>query len=589
MPKKPYDEDNRGNRNPANVAVGSTTVTGQPGTYNPPVILTRHLDPSTGQWVNQFGSTWDDSGGATPHYASAPDVPAPKTAAPAAAPTTTDSSGGPPLQPLPAGPAEQWFGKHGDEFTTPGPAQGYWGGVQGFFNSPDPSVATGRNVSDIMYNTPSATETYGDMYLKSGDFFNPGASESFFDNTKGFYTTPGAMESLYGDIKGQVLGPGTNVLTDRSGRVQDSIDKANTLENFFLKTLGNVGDKGYTEKMAGQYRPEASYSEQFLTGGGATGGLDKVYSRLQELQDRSIDERAAAGGAYNSGAALRARQESMRDLDTQHVRDIQTASTAADVAKIARLAEGRNLMEGADTSMRGRTALGYQGARGVDDVALARSDAMQKLYTGMSGEQRDKFKLAGDLADMSQDDALARILGGQGSSHTAQGDAIARITAGMDTAGKFTEARRQRLLDTVDLSAGASKREMDRITGAAPLVTAASTEKQLGLTGGVNAANIAEGARRNRMNDPINQSIDLANAKAGTYTTGTTAASNEQTQLFIEQINDLLKKGSTDATAQAQIGNLVLELGKMGMSAADLGLRAKYGANGKLTYEKTTP
>jgi hypothetical protein len=293
------------------------------------------------------------------------------------------------------------------------------------------------------------------------------------------------------------------------------------------------------------------------------------------------------------------------DLNAQHVKDVQAASNAADLSKIARLGEGRQLMQGADTALNQRINTGYTGSNAVDDIGFKRAAGLQSLYSGMSTEKQNQFKTAGDMAQNAQADALARVTGGQASanqsqnsamtrilngsnaSHLAQGDTFDRLASGMTAAGQMTTAERQRLFDAVNLSKGKDDQERQRILDGQNLANLSSLDKRSGLVSGFNAADRTQGLTRERLRDTFVDSSALGGAQANTSLTGTNAANDEKTKLFSDQINLILKGGGVESEKQAALSKLVAESAKLGVSIASLGLKAETDGTGKTTYKPT--
>lgn len=507
-------------------------------------------------------------------------------------PTGTTSTGGTsstaaPLQPIPPGAGEEFWGKHGDEFTAPNAAGTYWDANKGFFNTPQPGDAAAREYSRYLQGTPTATEFQYDQNKQSGVYDRPGQGEAYYDATKGDYTAPGAMEKLYADIQGQLLGNDTAALNAHSGNVEGVLNNdTRNSQGFFDRTSGSLAMPGYTERMADQYVPTPSYNENFLTGGGATTGLDSLYSRLESEGGRKLDDRAAAGGAFNSGAALRLRQELNATTNADHVKAVQDASNAADVSKIARLTQGQSLMQGADTALNNRINTGLAGAKNVDDVGFSRATGLEKLYSDMSTEKQNQFKTAGDLANTTQSDTMARILAGSNAATRAQGDTDTRVKAGMAAAGDKTLADATRRGSAVKQLTDADLARQKALEAGGALAKNADMSTQAGL---VNAANTSLGVQdrqRQRLNDPFDHALDIAKGQVATYTAGVDKAADEKLANFKDEIGNILKSGGVEATKQTQIMAYITEAAKLGMTVADLGLRAQTGTDGKTVYVK---
>lgn len=504
------------------------------------------------------------------------------------------------------GVGEEYWGKYGDRFTQPNQANQYWNGVSGFFANPS---ATGAEDSLMGYANAlgghsSKSETAYDDLLSSGAYSNPSDMEKFWQGQQGMFSERGFGEDMSRQLSMDSLrnlspseqynllhqddfsSPG--YLERNVGNIAGGIDKDTRNAEKFWSTVGNpnLSRASYTEGLANNYRPEASYSEQFLTGGGATGGLDSLYDRLYNTGSRQLDDAAAARGGYNSGAALRASEELQKDLGAQHVRDVQAASTQADSAKMARLGYGLDLMQGADTSLRGRVDLGMQGSGQVDQEAFARAQALQALYSGVGGERRSDAAAGGQLAAAASEGQNNRLNLALNAGRTSEQLGLDRGTAGATLANLATNAGRNRNLDRLAASGAADTSFTNRIRNAADLTKSSQdmtmnrlmTGGQLSnnvagtdlayLTGGSAASLAAQNAQRNRENDVFNNTRALAEDQAGTTERANAAARSEQTQLMLSQIEGLLKSGNVDAQTAAQLNQLRSQLIQMGIAGA---------------------
>lgn len=535
------------------------------------------------------------------------------------------------------GAAENYWSQYGGQFNQPGPSQQYWNGQQGWFANPTSNEAMTGHMGNQLYERQGAAETAYNQVNNSGAFTQPGSyeqwygqhggdmngpgqggqalqgllgqygqqgqGEGYYGQTQGYYGAPGAMEQMYGQHGQDLMGPG--MLQQREGGIQGQINGAHNLQDYFGTQAGNLTGPGYTERLAQGGAPQSSYGEDFLTGGGAGAGLNSLYDRLYSQGARRLDDRAGAGGSFNSGASLRAQEEMGLGLDAQHVRDYQAAVGQADAAKQARLGYGLNLMQGADTSMGNRIGLGFQGAQGMDTTSLARGNALMNLGQGLSQEKRGNFDSSFNAAQGTQGASLARVLGGQQSADSAFNERLARMTGIGNTANMMNqndinrfqtgqgaaEASQRALFDRIaqgrDFANTAQTQEQNRIKQASDLqrqqqdmelqrmlgglqgAQGASNERQLGLTSGMNAANTAQNSQETRQNDVFNNLRNLANDQAGVYGNQTGAANTEQTGIAITKIQGLLQGGKISAEEAQQLSNLVQQGLQIPLSVLD--------------------
>ncbi len=478
------------------------------------------------------------------------------------------------------GYGEDYYTRNQSRFDAPTQSSQYWAGQQGFFNGPNEGEDNIRGYANEIGHSPTGVEDLYDQYLGSGAYTTPGDYENFYRDhgqelnnpgagesaIKGFlpqYNAPGSMEEFWAKNSGALDGPGS--LEQHQGAIQGNIDSAVTMADFFGKNRGNLERSGYNERMAQDYRATPSYSEDFYGGGGAGSGLDTLYDRLYEQGSRRLGNEAAAKGGFNSGAALRGTEELSKDLTAQHVRDVQAAAGQADTQKNARLNTQLGIMTGADTSMRGRLDLGFKGARSVDDVALERADAMQKLYEGVGGEKRSNLSTMGGLARDSQSSMLSRLAGGVNAGSTldnltdqrfktrastakdAQEAAFDRMTKGLTGAGMASDDRFRRLKGGADLESTASRDELARRGLGGTLSGNADSSEDARLSLGMTAATGAQTLKQDREHKKFEDAMSIAEHQAKTYGAGMDAARREKFDADLAEVNAMVRRGDISA------------------------------------------
>jgi hypothetical protein len=541
------------------------------------------FNPNTSYGTTGYGQT-------RPNYPSTRPA-----AAPAAQPAPQ------PQQPQPFTPqdkpgyGERHYQDYGYQWQQPGASTEYWNGQQGYFTG---GPTAQENQIDYYGNrigqTPGAMEDLYGQYNNAGQFTRPGASENWYGQNQPFYNTPGQGENWYAQHQGaydqrgdaenffsqhgdQFTQPG--YLQQHGGEVADQYGDTRSTQDFWGQTGQQLAGPGFAENMARDYKPEASYSENFLTGG-AGEGLDKLYGRMFDVGSKRLDKAAAARGGFNSGAALRSQEELNADLTAQQVKDTMLLTNQADAAKMARLGHGLDVMKGGDESMRGRLDIGFRGATAADKTGMERGNAMRDLYEGMSKERQDDFRLAGDWADRSQGYGLQRLGMGSEASDRAQGRALDRMAQGSLDADRAQSAEDRRVRTGMDFSAGAQDREFDRYKTAAELAAerqrmendryrtggdlanSADASQATRLAGGQSAATAAQNSQENRQGNEFDRWLGLGGAQAGTYGSGMDAARNEERQSFMEEINGLINKGRLSAEEiMAKYGARMANLG----------------------------
>lgn len=583
----------------------SAQVTGGPGGD----IVKTSATPQ--QWVN----------GATPKKT--------QTAQPfAPAPSTIPYS--------PPGYGEQFWSSTGDQWRQPGAANQYWEGQKGWFTGPTPQETTQDFYANVL-NTHNSTplENLYKQYTADGTFSNPGQSEkwyaengsamnapgegesaisrllprfdqtgdmeNYFSQNKGYFQAPGQMEDFAAKNSGQLLGP--SALLQHEGGISSDINSARNMDRFFNATGGDLARQGYTESLANYGGPSSSYSENMMNDGSAMGGLDQLYNRLYDTGAQKLDRASAARGGYNSGATLRIQEELGKDLSAQHVKDYMSAAGQADSSMMNRLGYGLNLATSGDSAMRDRLNLGFQGAQGVDQGALARAAASSGLYKDIGSERRSDLGLAGEFADKAQASGLARILGGgslanlsqtallnrlkggvdagnildtlgqnrfklgSDASHTAQGDAITRYKMALDAANATQTQIRSRITDSSNITEKSYRDALDRIMAGGDLARGAGQEDIQRRTGGQNAANSAQSDQQNRESSVFDNLLRQAQAQGGAYSGGMDQIRREQLQSKMAEIDGLLKSGQISAEHAQQLTQYYMQMLQMPLAA----------------------
>lgn len=536
------------------------------------------------------------------------------------------------------GAAENYWSQYGSQFNQPGAASNYWNGVQGYFApTPTSSEAMSGTMANQLYGSPSAAEGMYGQYQQSGAFTNPGqyeqwfgqngnqlagsgqggallsslvpqyqqsgAGENYYNQTQGFYGQQGAMEQLYGQ-HGQDLISGPGALQQRAGDITGLINGAQNEQNYYGSQAGFLKSPGQTELLSYGGGPQSSYAEDYLNGGGVGQGLDTLYNRLFTTGARQLDERAAAGGSFNSGAALRAQEEMQADLDARHVQDYTAAVNAADAAKMSRLGYGLNLAQSGDQAMQSRIGLGANVTGQLDANSLARGNALFGLGQGLSNENLNNFNASFGAAQGAQNASLARVTAGQSAAdqafqerlarlngqqgtansmnqndlsrfqassqaaQAAQQAAMNRVGLGMSSANTASAAELARITQAGQLQAQQQQLEMQRLLGGGQLSASAGNSTLAGLTAGMSGAIAAQNAQQGRQNDVFNNTMGLANAQAGAYAGQTAAANAEQMQTVMSQIQALIGKGALTAQEQTQLNMLMQQYQAMAVGGA---------------------
>lgn len=506
------------------------------------------------------------------------------------------------------GTGEEWWQQYGYKFGQPSTAQQYWTGQQGYFTGPSAYAPTlegmagdarsmttlGPGAGERFYDTdawrydqPGVTEAtrLGSLAGLS----SPGWAEQFYTGPAQELRAPGTLEDWYSRYGDRFAQPGA--LSANMGDVRGMIGEAGASAGFGPDALSALGRPGFTEALATGYRPELSYSEEFLTGKGPT-GLDALYERQYTKGAESLENRMAAIGAFGSGAGVRATGELLADLTNQRTLNEMQLRQQSDVAKMARFGEARQLMTSADEALRGRYGVGFAGARGMDEVALARARAAQDLYGATSAEDLARLEAGAGVAGRAQEAGLGRMTALGGLAQTAEeldlararerfGEAEATERTGLERlAGKRTAAElsqrggleRGRLgLEGVrtgaDILRDIEDTEMRRRIAGGQLAGATSEDALRWLAAEFGGAKTTQELTQARQAEDWSKLMGLTGAMAGSYERGTGAISTEQLQLGLQEIEGMLRRGEIDQKDYENRRDSLLALANLGLKA----------------------
>ena len=444
------------------------------------------------------------------------------------------------------GSGEQWNARHGGEFTGPNAGKDALGGA----------------ISG--YGQRGASENIYDQYSNDGTFANHGANEDWFSQNGGAFTARnggtdalgtaitgygrnGAMESFAGAHGNDMFA--NNNLAQHQGGIASDINSARNTGDFFGQTAGDLARPGYAESLASQYDPNArTYNEQFLLGGGASEGLDAMYSRLQDVAGRKLDNRAAAGGGFNTGAALRANEELGADMNAQHIKDYMTASTAADASRNAYQQYGLGLTSAADSGMRGRIQTGLSGANMVDTNALGRAKAGQDLYSGISDEARGNYNSARDTANDANTQALNRLAGMTNAGNDLASQTLSGLNSGSAAARSAQDSANQRVNTSLTAANDANTQALNRLSGMTSAGNDLASQTISGLTAGSNSAISAQDAADRRVNTGLAAASDSSKSWMDRLTHASDIASTNQGLANTRYVTGGILSGQADTS-----------------------------------------
>jgi hypothetical protein len=174
-------------------------------------------------------------------------------------------------------------------------------------------------------------------------------------------------------------------------------------------------EEGYADYLAGTIQDptkQESLAANDTYGGNLTdveqlyqerkGGNDPAAAYEDSRAQRAIDNRAAAGGGYNSGAGIRNVSDYYANVGAQRSNQLASLAGASSSAAGQRAGYRENLASGADTSRLNVNNAYGQAGQGADSSRLAVNNAVTNASQGASKEQSDYFsgvsKQSSDLA-----------------------------------------------------------------------------------------------------------------------------------------------------------------------------------------------
>jgi hypothetical protein len=269
---------------------------------------------------------------------------------------------------------------------------------------------------------------------------------------------------------------GSTPITDALPTLAKNYGAIDNAEAWYDQYGGALGDSGYAEGLADQWDPNRlTYSEQFLLGDGQE-GIQAMFDRLREQGRLALDDRAAAAGNFNSGAALRGYSQLEADLASQQVQKLMELSGQSDEARVRNAAEGRQIMTAADSGKVDRMMAGAGMARGADQSAGARAEGMTGLYDAASG----RYLSAKDLGrqfGVDAGDFRLRRLGQRAEVGLAAQDAEeTRATRAIDNSVKVDTLRMDKDRTYADISLRTEQAGLQRTS---TLIDALLKNKQL--------------------------------------------------------------------------------------------------------------
>ncbi len=442
----------------------------------------------------------------------------------------------------------------------------YWEGQKGFFNSPHQAEGAYADLAN-QWAQPGRGET--NAYRSMDELMKAGPGEEWWTQNQQQFQAPSDAESYYGTMRSRLVDAPTATQA-QEGRLLNEWGAIRNAEEWYGKAKGDLAARGYTERMADGYVPEASFSEQYLTGGGADAGLDAMFSRLRETEGRKLDTRAAAAGGFNTGAALRANQELGADLIGQQVAKRIALTNQADTQKMARFGEGRALMTGADVAKNNRWATGGTLSRNADLSAGERASGLQGVYGQIAGEQLSNRTLAGSLANNSSQARNTRLSTAGNLALGTQGQRTSRLTS----AGAMGISADQQGLARGEARGRAASAGLDatikRITSgvtAAGIIDKGELDKI--MTGGTLAGN-AQGLKENRITGGLDRTLAVGNSMAGKYSAQQEGAIREYLEAESAKLKgQLAAQGMRQDEIDAQIARLYQTFG-IAVSAANV-------------------
>ena len=426
----------------------------------------------------------------------------------------------------------------------------------------------------------------------AGQLGGPSESQNYYSTYGGQYAAPTAIGQLAASnpyaqtLGGEALGRNAQAMYGNSTASQDilgsTLNQAN-MPSELAQQSGNISNlyngANYMQQFAGNNAGQLSAPgalEQF-----AASDLNRTnpyYDMLQKQQSDTIDQAAAARGAYGAGGSLAAQALGSANLRAQQYQQEAQLQGSAQQAQLQRLGLGANVASGAS---------GERMNQGNAFQSLAQGmfgDRMQSAQLGLSAagqsDQANMARLAG-ITGMTQagDQAtLARLAGQTGLANDASNSALNYLNSGMSAAGQADQSLLSRVGMLGNLAGQSDQTRLAGLAGYGNMASAgdASQLARAGLIGSL--AGQTDTANQNFLNSQLNAAGQVDNNQIARMALGSQMAGQADSQ-SLNWLNSYFNQANqAQGAGQTRINNEMNQL--FNSAALQAGLYSNFYGNG---------
>ncbi len=434
-----------------------------------------------------------------------------------------------------AGNTQQAFGQIGSSYLDPTASSYALQGAASSLGGPGAAQNAFDQVGS-QYLAPSASS--GQYATAQGQLGGPSSSQQYYQQNGAQYGAPTAIGNLAASnpyaqqLGGEALGRNAQQLYGNSTYSQNNLGNAMGVANSESDLSQHQGDISGLYNGANYVQGFQGANQSQLSGPGAleqfaSSDLNRTnpyYDMLQKQQADTIDQAAAARGAYGAGGSLAAQAMGSANLRAQQYQQEGQLQGAAQQAQLARLGLGADVAGSASNERMGQgNALAalyqnmygdrIQGAQlGLSATGQADSANMARLagITGMTqaGDQATLGRLAGqtNLASDASSSALNYLNSGMNAANTADSSLLARQGLLGQLAGQSDSQRLSALAGYSNMANSSDASQLARTSEIGNLAGQADSARFQGLNGYSNLAAAGDASQLARAGLIANQS-----------------------------------------------------------------------------------
>lgn len=271
------------------------------------------------------------------------------------------------------------------------------------------------------------------------DFTSPGVMEQTFNQQQGKFFAPSQANQFIQQNQQTFKNPGEGEAYWKG--ISNNFGAPGTAETWYGDNASRFAAPGagqqYWNQVQGNMNSPTASSQYFDQFQQQEPGLGQYYDRAKERTAGSINDQLAARGGYGSSRGLGLLGDAMSGLEAER------ANREADYS-LRQAQTGGQLAQAADAANLGKT-MGYgnlAGQAGSQDLARLMGAGQ---FAGQAQTQGlNRMVQGGNLANAAQTMGQGRVAQGAALNQMGQADDVSRLMSGMNAANMAQSARRQR-------------------------------------------------------------------------------------------------------------------------------------------------